>query len=258
MSLRETVYAVRGCPFTIALLSDLHDSPFGEIAASLGRSRPDVICVAGDFVNAKRCDREHAAAGSRYILPFFEMCASAAPTFVSLGNHEWMLSGEDFDLIRATGALVLDDRYVEYRNCAIGGLTSSMVTQFRHRVTEAGMRDRFPYPYAAGITSRLTPDLDWMEEFGSFPGPRVLLCHHPEYYEPYLRSRGLTLVLSGHAHGGQIRLFGRGLYAPGQGFLPKFTDGVRFRRLVISRGLANTSVVPRVFDPPEIVYIRPE
>ena len=80
----------------------------------------------------------------------------------------------------------------------------------------------------------------------------------PEYYERYLSGRELSLVLSGHAHGGQIRLFGRGLYAPGQGILPKLTEGVHFGRLIVSRGLSNNSVVPRVFNPPEIVYIRPE
>ena len=255
---RETFYAVHGCPFTVALLSDLHDKAFDEIAASLRRVRPEVICVTGDFVNAKKRDREHVVGGARNILPFFEMCAASAPTFVSLGNHEWPLTDEDFELIRATGVLTLDNRYVQYRNAAIGGLTSSMVTLFRREVAEAGMLYQFPYPRAAGITSLLAPDVDWLEEFGAFPGPKVLLCHHPEYFEPYLRSRGLTMVLSGHAHGGQIRLFGHGLYAPGQGLLPRLTQGVQFRRLVISRGLSNTSVIPRVFNPPEIVYIQPE
>ena len=66
-----------------------------------------------------------------------------------------------------------------------------------------------------------------------------------------------SLVLSGHAHGGQVRLFGRGLYAPGQGLLPRYTEGVHFRRLAVSRGLSNTQLVPRLFNPPEIVYLLP-
>ena len=75
-----------------------------------------------------------------------------------------------------------------------------------------------------------------------------------------LRDHPIDLVLSGHAHGGQIRLFGQGLYSPGQGPLPRYTGGV-FKgphgRLVISRGLANTAPppIPRLFNPREVVII---
>ena len=72
-----------------------------------------------------------------------------------------------------------------------------------------------------------------------------------------LRDRNIDLVLSGHAHGGQIRLLGRGLYAPGQGILPAYTGGLHsgpHGKLLISRGLSNTALpVPRLFNPPEIV-----
>ena len=86
-TLRETTYRLRGCPFTIAHLSDLHDAPFEAVEASLKRSRPDIICMTGDFVNARRRPKENVAANAAHILPFFRMCAAQAPTFVSLGNH---------------------------------------------------------------------------------------------------------------------------------------------------------------------------
>ena len=257
-ALRETSVSIRGCPFTIAHLSDLHDRPFNATAESLRRSRPDIICVTGDFVNARRRPEEEVAANARFILPFFEMCSGIAPVFVSLGNHEWMLTESDMRRIRGTGVTVLDDRYVLYRGAVIGGLSSSLVSRYRSEVVNAGLRERFPYPSAAGITSRMEPDLSVLDGFCSQEGYRILLCHHPEYYERYLSGRELSLVLSGHAHGGQIRLFGRGLYAPGQGILPKLTEGLHFGRLIVNRGLSNNSVVPRVFNPPEIVYIRPE
>ena len=257
-ALRETSVSIRGCPFTIAHLSDLHDRPFDAAAESLRRSRPDIICVTGDFVNARRRPEEEVAANARFILPFFEMCSGIAPVFVSLGNHEWMLTESDMRRIRGTGVTVLDDRYVLYRGAVIGGLSSSLVSRYRSEVVNAGLSERFPYPGAAGITSRMEPDLSVLDGFCSQEGYRILLCHHPEYYERYLSGREFSLVLSGHAHGGQIRLFGRGLYAPGQGILPKLTEGVHFGRLIVSRGLSNNSIVPRVFNPPEIVYIRPE
>ena len=255
--MQEANYTIPGCPFTIAHLSDLHDKPFADVAASLRRNRPDVICVTGDFVNAKKRPVENVIANAVHILPFFRMCAAAAPTFVSLGNHEWMLTRDDLAHLRSTGAIVLDNQFVVRENVVIGGLSSSLFTRYQRDILGNGLQERYPYPHAAGITADMAPDLDWLEEYCAWPGYRLLLCHHPEYYVPWLRERDLSLVLSGHAHGGQIRLFGRGLYAPGQGLLPRLTQGVHDRRLVVSRGLANTIPVPRLFNPPEIVYIRP-
>jgi predicted MPP superfamily phosphohydrolase len=84
------------------------------------------------------------------------------------------------------------------------------------------------------------------------------LCHHPEYRDKYLKDRSIDLILSGHAHGGQIRLLGRGLYAPGQGIFPKYTSGIH-ANMIISRGLSNTAgFIPRLFNPREIVYIVPK
>ncbi|MBQ3816071.1 MAG: metallophosphoesterase, partial [Clostridia bacterium] len=58
------------------------------------------------------------------------------------------------------------------------------------------------------------------------PGFHILLCHHPEYWEPLVHGRRIELTVSGHAHGGQWRIFGRGVYAPGQGLFPRYTSGL--------------------------------
>lgn len=83
----------------------------------------------------------------------------------------------------------------------------------------------------------------------------VLLSHRPEYFEDYAKY-SVDLVLTGHAHGGQIRLPGvGGLYAPGQGWFPKYTEGVYVAgemAMVIGRGIGDSTDFPRIFNPPEI------
>jgi predicted MPP superfamily phosphohydrolase len=86
----------------------------------------------------------------------------------------------------------------------------------------------------------------------------VLLAHHPERIMDYARA-GVDLALSGHAHGGQVRLFGHGLFSPDQGILPRYTSGVYARdktQLYVSRGAGNHSFLPpRVFNRPQIDLI---
>ena len=73
----------------------------------------------------------------------------------------------------------------------------------------------------------------------------------------------VDLVVSGHAHGGQLRipfLLSNGLIAPDQGLFPEYTSGIHELNnrtlLIISRGLARESTrVPRFFNKPEIVSL---
>ena len=88
-------------------------------------------------------------------------------------------------------------------------------------------------------------------------GLKLLLCHHPEYI-PEVSALGMDLVVCGHAHGGQWRIFGRGVYAPGQGIFPKYTSGVHNKNCVISRGLGDHTSVPRIFNDNELVIITLE
>ncbi|MBQ7306303.1 MAG: hypothetical protein IJW85_08850 [Clostridia bacterium] len=72
-----------------------------------------------------------------------------------------------------------------------------------------------------------------------------------------MQQHDIDLTLSGHAHGGQVRLFGRGLFAPGQGILPRLTSGWYFdRRLLVSRGLTNSAGAPRINDPCELILLH--
>lgn len=91
----------------------------------------------------------------------------------------------------------------------------------------------------------------------------VVLAHRPEYFKLYSQYDA-DLILTGHAHGGQVRLPGMGgLYAPGQGWMPEYTEGVFSENettMIVSRGIGNSVELPRIFNPPEIntIVLRKE
>ncbi len=272
--MQETFYRLTApLELKIALLSDIHDRPFDEIIASISRERPDLIAIAGDIVYGTRpAGQNGKLAETKNALPFLKACASLAPSFFSPGNHEYMLTDTDFDRIRETGVTLLHDSWTWFdppcsglpSAIAVGGLSSARLAYYQRKKAQANdiplthsicsFFDRFRY-----TENSPHPLLEWMDEFEKADAYKILLCHHPEYWEPHLRDRRIDLVLSGHAHGGQIRAFKRGFVATGQGLMPRYTAGVHSGpngSIVISRGLANTAEpIPRWGNPCELVYI---
>ena len=250
----------------MALLSDLHNVDPSPVLSSLRSRRPDFICITGDILYGSKPEGNVSPLQTQAnVLPFLTACASLAPTFLSLGNHEWMLDQEDLDMIRSTGMTVLDNNWrsitVDGKEIILAGLTSGYVTDYRRFRSESGSPDRYPRQESiSGIggavsASRHRPKTDWLSFFADQPGYHILLSHHPEYYP--LIPDSIDVILSGHAHGGQIRLFNHGLWSPGQGWWPRWTKGVYDGRLVVSTGLSNTTWIPRIGNPTEIVYLEP-
>ena len=228
-----------GKPITVALVADLHTRPHKKLIERLHTESPDIILLAGDIMEARDLDNESSSGYA-----FLRDCAAIAPTYYSLGNHEMIGSSrknapkkdEDIDEIHArvakTGAMLLHNESVLWNGIRICGLTSGF-SKKENRPNEAALAE-----FAAA------------QEF------RILLCHHPEYYEPYIRQTNIELTVCGHAHGGHWRFFGRGVYAPGQGLFPKYTSGVIDNRCIISRGAGDHTCIPRIANPCELVIIR--
>lgn len=262
----ESFYNIPGAPF-LALLSDLHGRDCQPAVKSVLRRKPELICVTGDLIYGTRPEGDisplHAQPSA---LELLKACAGIAPTYVSLGNHEWMLDQEDKEEMCATGAVLLDNTWVERDGFVVGGLTSGRVMHYRRYLDELPeeKRNACRYPTREGVAGIVKtaaellvermPDDDWLMDFAEVPGYHILLSHHPEYRQ--LVPKEVELILSGHTHGGQWRFFGRGCYAPGQGVWPKLTKGMYDGRLVVSAGLSNTAPVPRFFNPTEVVYIN--
>jgi predicted MPP superfamily phosphohydrolase len=97
-------------------------------------------------------------------------------------------------------------------------------------------------------------------ELNEVPSFKILVAHRPENIKHY-REYSFDLVVSGHAHGGQVRIpyLINGLYAPNQGIFPKYAGGLyKHGSLthIVSRGLSINPMLPRIFNPPELVIIE--
>jgi len=244
----------------IAVAADLHNSSYQRIMRSLDTERPDYIAIPGDILYARGKNGSiydydpHSGQHLRNAnntIAFLKEAAQIAPVIFSTGNHELYLDDEDKALLFDIGVCFLDDAYQQFGDLVFGGLSSPYKifagTGTGH--TKAERKRRWEMVFENVSTG-------WLDEFEKQEGCKILLCHHPEFYEPFLKDReGIDLILSGHAHGGQIRLFGRGLYAYGQGFFPKYTKGIHDGKLIVSAGLANTSKIPRIGNPTELVYV---
>jgi predicted MPP superfamily phosphohydrolase len=246
---------------SLALLSDLHNADPAPVISSLRSRRPSLICITGDVLYGGRPEDDTSPVASQAnVLPFLCSCAAIAPTFLSLGNHEWMMDDTDIKEIKRTGVTVLDNEWVAKDGLVIAGLTSGYVTAYRAFRSTQPAEPRYLRRedlYGIGGATRAAahkPETEWLSSFTAQAGYHILLSHHPEYY-PFIPD-SVELVLSGHAHGGQWRFFGHGVWSPGQGWWPRYTKGVYDGRLVVSAGLSNTTWVPRFFNPTEVVYIE--
>lgn len=214
-----------------AFVSDLHDCPNGPILNTLSKIKADALLVGGDFIH----NNEIYERG----IEFLKEASKLFTVFCAIGNHEKRFKGDLASLIKETGAMLLDNSYRDFMGVKIGGLTSG-----------------HDGDVVKGLFYSSVPDLKWLNEFDKCNGYKILICHHPEYFEKYIIKTSIHLTLSGHAHGGQWRFFGRGLLAPGQGFFPKYTSGMYHGRFIVSRGIGNPRIVPRINNSPEIVLIK--
>lgn len=276
--MQKGCYQLQGiASLRIALVSDLHNNPCDRLLDDLKQHNPDIIIIAGDIVYGAALDRK----GFEYepdtpmLLRFpnadlfIRDAPKIAPTFFSYGNHEWLLNEADRNRIDYAGVVILHNTFTRYKDLAIGGLSSPDVTNYW--VFQEEWRSKHPddsrgnlrrsYYYWKTHEERKTVEVSWLPEFEKQDGYKILICHHPEYWslkEPRLCEHPIDLVLAGHAHGGQIRIGKQGLYVSGQGWLPKFAGGVHhgtYGDMIVSRGLSNTLPIPRLFNPPEMVYI---
>ena len=243
--------------FRIAQISDLHDAEFGEdserLVSLLATTDPDIIVITGDFIDGSRTDIDLS-------LSFAEECVSIAPTYYVTGNHEDKLSDDDYTRLIGgltdIGVEVLADEVISLeRNgeqICLMGVDDPNLSKDWDVLTEEEKND-------PNIDKKIMDEkLDGLMPMSDGYPYTILLSHRPEVFEVYVEHE-VDLVISGHLHGGQIRLpFIGGFYTPNQGIFPEFVDGLYSENdtnMIISRGLGNSSFPVRVNNRPEIVVI---
>ena len=228
-------------PIRLAVLSDYHGCDYGPDGADLVQAvselQPDAILLVGDMFSA---DGDPEAE-----LRMFRQLDSIAFTYYVTGNHEYWEQDVPalLGLIKETGVTVLDQSCV------------SLVVDGQ-RINLCGIPDPYAYVDTQAALNRTVDDID-------HPAFTVLMAHRPELIEKYAATGSFDLVVSGHAHGGQVRIPGivNGLFAPNQGWFPKYAGGrydVDGTTLIVSRGLSTQRQmgVPRVFNRPELVVVE--
>jgi predicted MPP superfamily phosphohydrolase len=226
------IYADIEKPLIFAFLSDLHDHPNGPLIKAIRGLNVDAVLVGGDFIHDDACYERG--------FDFLRLSSKLWRTFCSIGNHERKFAGDLKARIAESGATVLDDSYVMFEDIALGGLTTGYSVGEKQ-----GHFEKTP-----------APNLKFLREFDKVDGFKLLLSHHPEYYPEYIKDTSVDLTLSGHAHGGQWRFLGRGVFSPGQGIFPKYTSGMYDGRLIVSRGLSEKCSIPRINNDTEIIVIK--
>lgn len=222
---RETLLGQK-VNLTICHLSDIHFPLNGVTLKSILNQcrleKPDIICVSGDLY-------DDSIQSYDVLINFLYHLLEIAPVYYVRGNHELRVKHRPQieKEIEEAGVKLLKNESVKLGPLCIIG------------VDELNRFQRFELNE---------------EQFN------VILAHHPEDLKKLMSNEHIDLILSGHAHGGQIRIFDQGLFAPGQGILPKYTKGLHpitnSLNLNISAGIGFSSFPQRINNRPEIVIIK--
>lgn len=213
----------------IVQISDLHGRTYGEghsiLLNAVKRANPAFIFITGDLIDCEREDGEI----HRSLLK--SLCAEYGENvFFVPGNHEHNCRSYNSiaEGIISAGATFLANDYIPFSDYCIFGLDSEALNDVK-----------------------IFSAAEKIKRSGKFV---IALSHKPQCIGFY-SSLPINLLFAGHAHGGQIRLGGRGLYSPDQGVFPEYTAGMYgkgdFTELV-SRGLGGKAPF-RINNPPELV-----
>lgn len=227
--------------------ANMNNGFVNTILSKIEKQEPDMIVVTGNTIYSTVEYLEETP-----VKEFFESLCQKAPTYVVTGNHD--IENIGFDelgqlLVESGAHLLIDDAvYATFKNeQPHDGL---VLMGFAER----GDMNNIADPYLKNI------ELD----AAMIDKPKILLAHHPEYFDKYMEDadKAPDLTFSGHTLGGQIVLpyFG-GLITTTQGLLPAYDYGLFVaddqptKRMIVTRGMGNASIPVRLNNRIEIVTV---
>lgn len=224
--------------FRIVQISDYHNGTFAKnnekLIQKIFDCNPDIIVITGDLFDGK--DEDFSLC-----FDLIERLIKFAPVYFVTGNHEKSIR-EYQDLkqhLKEIGVTVLENE-----------MTS--IERNRESISLLGIQDLNFHKKTKNIQSVIQ---GLMKE-NTY---NILLSHRPEIFEDYVCSN-VDLVFTGHTHGGQFRIpFIGGIYAPHQGFFPKYDAGLFVKNnttMIVNRGLGQSSIPLRLNNNPEIVSVE--
>ncbi|HHV71096.1 MAG TPA: metallophosphoesterase [Clostridia bacterium] len=216
---------------TILHLSDFHNKKYGKQEEKLIRlinaQDFDFVAITGDLIDKRKPNLEP-------IKDLLENLSGEKVYFVP-GNHEWQSGYSLKELLAPLGVISLENKADKY----VRGEAYLWIV---------GVDD--PYLRKA--------DLEKALENTDNNAPKILLAHAPNIFPSAVENK-LDLVLTGHTHGGQVRIpFLGALVIPGQGFFPGFDYGLYTRdttTMIINGGLGESVFPLRINNRPEIVLV---
>lgn len=243
---------------TLVFLSDLHNNEFGpgnrRLLEAIRRVNPDAVLIGGDMMVCK--GRRDVAVP----LELVKRLAGDFPVYYGNGNHEnrmvWEreiyggLYEEYRDRLKRMGVIYLENGTAPWgADAEISGLD---LGQRYYRKALFQKLDPMPPDY-------LTRRLGRVRGTGREEKFQILLAHSPMYFKDY-GAWGADLTLSGHFHGGTIRIPGLGgVMTPQYQFFIPWCAGdfeADGKRMIVSRGLGTHSINIRLNNRPQLAVVR--
>ena len=249
----EKAKNLTGDKIRIIFVSDLHNVCIGSenrvLIEKIRSLAPDLILIGGDIVVGKpKHDMTHA-------ISFLKEIQGEVPVYAANGNHEYRLR-----IYPET----YGDMYREYRE----GIEASGIRLLENEREDIHIRGmkltingyELPREYYRRF---YRGDLPLEEITAVFPEPdedsyQILLAHYPKYFDTYVQWNA-DLVLSGHYHGGIIRLPNdRPVIGNDFRFFPEYGYGMYKQQkttMIVSAGLGEHTIPLRIHNPRELVAV---
>ncbi|WP_416187905.1 metallophosphoesterase [Clostridium perfringens] len=240
-----------GKDVNVVHLSDLHGKEFGKNNEKLKKlilkEKPDLVVATGDMIDSSLKNMEG-------VIEFLSDLSKSVKVVYISGNNEQRCKKAEyiFESLRSKGVIVLRNEII---TLSLNEVKVNILGMFEKPKGDLHsslkkINGRYVYEDSHKLFKRLE----------SLEGVKIVLSHYPELFEAEYSKYDFHIMFSGHAHGGQFRIpiVKRGLIAPGQGFFPKYTEGMHGNKnkLIISRGLGNSTKITRLFNRPEIVNVK--